>query len=92
VDHHLSTLKNLLVSCVNSHLMDATLLLFLLTRHLLKCISTRAAGQQRTDCRDVRGRSYSMAMPSGQSTSGVGFLNAFSFCCTLQMWQPMAST
>uniref|UniRef100_A0A8C9UJ55 DET1 n=1 Tax=Spermophilus dauricus TaxID=99837 RepID=A0A8C9UJ55_SPEDA len=53
--------------------------------HLLKFMSTRAARQQRTYCRDMRGRSYPMAMTSGQSISGAGFLNDFSSCCTLQM-------
>uniref|UniRef100_A0A8C8UM29 DET1 n=1 Tax=Peromyscus maniculatus bairdii TaxID=230844 RepID=A0A8C8UM29_PERMB len=51
--------------------------------HLLKSTSTRAVRQQRTSCKDMKGRSYPTAMTSGQSASGAGSLSAFLSCCTL---------
>lgn len=88
----LSTSKSLLVSYGNSRLTGATLLPFHLTRHLLKSMSTRAVRQQRTSCRDTKGRSCPMAMTRGRSASEVGSLSVFLFCCTLPTWRPMAST
>uniref|UniRef100_A0A8C9UW72 DET1 n=1 Tax=Spermophilus dauricus TaxID=99837 RepID=A0A8C9UW72_SPEDA len=87
MDHHVSTIKPRRIQNQNviHRLERRRISSGKAGTHWHQVPVTRAPRQQRTYCRDMRGRSYPMAMTSGQSTSGAGFLNDFSSCCTLQM-------